>query len=323
MSRRDGRGSREHDRRGDAEHADDGTGEGRPGGKRALVATSVDRHLHAGGGGRPQTRRREQLGEGACRTRRLQRVECIARRPHRAEERDKADEHHEYEHAEAEHDPVGVHAGVRIGAPRDAEREQRRECDRAHDGENRAAEREHDGARTDRGHAVPAREPDRRERRLVSADLGYLPGEHDRDRHHACQRGDPGDEPQRDRDHVDRGGRPSVLRVRVGRREERARPEVLARDCEDTVATGGTVAARIRNTAVNNPIWSAYLRSNAGVSSTTPPEADRSLRSNGRRVMPTTWRCSRGPRGLRASTDGSPLPLIAASCAGVSDAASR
>ena len=46
----------------------------------------------------------------------MQRVERIVRRPHRVEERDESDEHDDAEHAETEHDPVGVQARIGIGA---------------------------------------------------------------------------------------------------------------------------------------------------------------------------------------------------------------
>jgi hypothetical protein len=88
--------------------------------------------------------------------------------------------------------------------------------------------------------AIAARGPIA-ERRLFRADLRDVAGEDDRDGYDAGERSDPGDEPQRDREYADRRPGSAVLRVGVTRREERARPELLARECEDTVAAGGAL----------------------------------------------------------------------------------
>ena len=83
-------------------------------------------------------------------------------------------------------------------------------------------------------------EADRRERRLFRADLRDVPGEDDRDCHGAGQRGDRGDEPQRDGEHADgRPGRGSPSMNRSTRRTDST--EVFPR-VRGQVPTGGTVA---------------------------------------------------------------------------------
>ena len=133
-----------------------------------------------------------------------------SRRSVRAEHAHQREPEHEREHredAERQHRPVGVDADVGIRTARDAGREQGGQADRGHHREQRAPRSNQQSQRRRGRDPLDAGNADGAQRRAVDVEQCDLAVENEPDRDRAGDRDHGGDDPEREREDVDRVAR--------------------------------------------------------------------------------------------------------------------
>ena len=150
------------------------------------------------------------------------------------------DDHDDCGDSQTEDQPVEVHAHVRIGAAGNADGQQGRRRDRPEHGDERAADCDQQHSWPACQHTLGARDAERAQRRLIDAHLRELTGQHDPDRDDPGESGHSGEDPQSQRQHVDRVLRPDGSHGL--RTDSTRRPEDPPGCCGDARHVRGTMA---------------------------------------------------------------------------------
>jgi len=222
-----GKAPHEYEQRGDADDADDSADVRRANRNGPLPLPGFERHAHAACERRREAGARRLLQQGHAPALRAA-PPRVYRRPTgapRGKYADRENERGENDHADADRHEVDVKPDVGIGQASATDREERRhgECkEHCHCD----AEYGHYDSNEDADHGARAAcHAERLQRRLVDTGLGNLTSEDDRDRHCAGQPSDGREDPQRQRQHVDRVGGTTVFARQIGRAVERRGPE--------------------------------------------------------------------------------------------------